>query len=33
MERIGLRAKRCLENRIEPVRNTLEREGERYLRF
>ena len=26
-------AERFLENRVEPARNSLEREGERYLRF
>ena len=31
MESIGLRAKRFLENRVEPVCNALEREGERKL--
>ena len=28
---MGLRAERFLENGVEPARNALEREGERYL--
>ena len=33
MESIGLRGDRSIENGVEPTRNALERERERYLRF